>query len=152
MPDQTTTCLQLTTLLRTITRMIGRRAMGETLQLIQGADLSVPQLAALMVIQREGALTLTALSAGLNMSLSNTSYVTDQLVKRDLLTRCEDHTDRRQKVIALSQTAVELLDQIIQVRITSIEDTMVAVPIELRQQLEAVLAQVVPYLQPAPLV
>ncbi|MBA3471328.1 MAG: MarR family transcriptional regulator [Herpetosiphonaceae bacterium] len=150
MPDQTTTSPQLTSLLRTVSRLIGRRAMGETLNLILGADLSVSQLAALIVVQREGALSLTALSAGLSMSLSNTSYLTDQLVKRGLLTRCEDPADRRQKVIALSGAATELLDQIVHVRITSIEDTMVAVPIELRQQLEAILAQVVPYLQPLP--
>jgi DNA-binding MarR family transcriptional regulator len=152
MPDQATTTPQLTSLLRIVTRMVGRRAIGETLHLIQSADLSVSQLAALIVTQREGPLTLTALSAGLSMSLSNTSYVTDQLVKRGLLTRIEDCNDRRQKVIAISGAAVELLDQIVQVRINSIEDTMVAVPIELRQQLEAVLAQVVPYIQPAPIV
>ncbi|HYF64798.1 MAG TPA: hypothetical protein VD886_18380, partial [Herpetosiphonaceae bacterium] len=62
-------------------------------------------------------------------------------------TRCEDHNDRRQKVIALSPAATDLLEQIVQVRIHSIEDSMTAVPAELRRQLEAVLEQVVPYLE-----
>jgi DNA-binding MarR family transcriptional regulator len=152
MSDPDSTSPQLTALLRTVTRLIGRRAMGETLNLIQGADLSVSQLAALITVQREGPLSLTALSEGLSMSLSNTSYVTDQLVKRGLLTRVEDCTDRRQKVIAVSPAATELLDQIVQVRSNSIEESMATVPAELRQQLEAVLEQVVPYLQPAPTV
>ncbi|HYF66379.1 MAG TPA: MarR family transcriptional regulator, partial [Herpetosiphonaceae bacterium] len=86
MTDQTATSPQLTAMLRTITRLFGRRAFGETLNIIQGADLSVSQMGALIVTQREGPLTLTALSEGLSMSLSNTSYVTDQLVKRGLLT------------------------------------------------------------------
>ena len=152
MPKPDPTSPQLTALMRTVTRLIGRRAMGETLNLIQGADLSVSQLAALIVVQREGPLSLTALSEGLSMSLSNTSYVTDQLVKRGLLTRVEDCTDRRQKVIALSPVATDLLDQIVQVRSNSIEESMATVPAELRQQLEAVLEQIVPYLQPAPTV
>lgn len=146
MPDQIQISPHLTDMLRTITRLFGRRAFGEILNLIQGADLSVSQMGALIVAQREGPLTLTALSEGLSMSLSNTSYITDQLVKRGLLTRAEDHTDRRQKVIAISPAAAELLDQIVQVRINSIEDSMAAVPAELRQQLESVLEQVVPYL------
>ena len=152
MPDPDSTSPQLTALLRAVTRLIGRRAMGETLNLIQGADLSVSQLAALIVVQREGPLSLTALSEGLSMSLSNTSYVTDQLVKRHLLTRAEDCTDRRQKVIAISPAATELLDQIVQVRSNSIEESMASVPAELRAQLEAVLEQVVPYLQSEPTV
>jgi DNA-binding MarR family transcriptional regulator len=146
MTDQTISP-HLTDLLRTITRMFGRRAFGETLNLIQGADLSVSQLGALIVTQREGPLSLTALSEGLGMSLSNTSYLTEQLVKRGLLSRAEDHTDRRQKVIAISPAAADLLDQIVQVRINSIEASMTAVPAELRQQLESVLEQVVQYLQ-----
>lgn len=68
--------------------------MGKMLKLIQKADLSVSQQAARLSSSVK-ARRLTALSAGQSMSFAITSYVTDPLVKRGLLTHCKGRIDRR---------------------------------------------------------
>jgi MarR family transcriptional regulator, organic hydroperoxide resistance regulator len=145
--DPAATSARLVELLRTTLRQVGYRALAESMAVIQAADLSVPQLAALCGIQRNGQLSVTALSAELRLSLSNTSYLADQLVKRGLLARREDPQDRRQKVLTLTGAATATLDQLSQTRSQAIATSVAALPEPLRQQLETALAQALPFFQ-----
>ncbi|HEY1011170.1 MAG TPA: MarR family transcriptional regulator [Herpetosiphonaceae bacterium] len=135
----------LVALVRLLVRSVGRTALSETLAVVQRAELSLPQLVALTIVQREGPNSLTALSEQLGMSLSHTSYLTDQLVKRGLLSRAEDSQNRRQKIIAATVAGAALVEELTQLKLHGIETALAPVPEELRQRLEAVLADLAPH-------
>lgn len=147
MQPEPTVSPELVALVRLLVRSVGQSALSETLAVVQRAELSFPQLAALAIIQREGPNTLTALSERLGMSLSHTSYLTDQLVKRGLLSRAEDSQNRRQKIIAATAAGAILVEELTQVRLQGIEATLARVPAALRERLEAVLDDLAIHLQ-----
>ena len=66
------------------------------------ADLSLTQLGALLLLDDLGEQTLKALAGQLRRSLSATSRLVDQLVRRGLVVRWEDDQDRRTKRVAIS--------------------------------------------------
>ena len=66
------------------------------------ADLSLTQLGALLLLDDQGEHTIKALAGQLGRSLSATSRLIDQLVRRGLVDRREDDQDRRTKQVAIS--------------------------------------------------
>jgi DNA-binding MarR family transcriptional regulator len=75
-------------------------------------DISVAQMATLMLLDAEGGTTVGDLANDLGRSLSATSRLIDQLVRRDLVTRQEDPRDRRVKRIALGEPGQELIRRV----------------------------------------
>jgi DNA-binding MarR family transcriptional regulator len=72
-------------------------------------ELSVAQMATLMLLDAEGGGTVGGLAADLGRSLSATSRLIDQLVRRELVSRHEDDRDRRVKRITLTPRGSELI-------------------------------------------
>ena len=66
------------------------------------ADLSLTQLAALVLLDDQGEHTIKALAERLGRSVSATSRLVDQLVRRGLVHRREDEQDRRIRWVALA--------------------------------------------------
>jgi DNA-binding MarR family transcriptional regulator len=81
------------------------RAMGEH-------DLSVAQMATLMLLEAEGSSTVGDLANDLGRSLSATSRLLDQMVRRDLIGRQEDAQDRRVKRVTLAERGQELITRV----------------------------------------
>jgi len=72
-------------------------------------EISVAQLATLMLLDAEGGSTVSDLANDLGRSLSATSRLIDQLVQRGIVSRQEDERDRRVKRIALAPLGRELV-------------------------------------------
>jgi DNA-binding MarR family transcriptional regulator len=75
-------------------------------------DLSVAQMATLMLLDAEGSSTVGDLANDLGRSLSATSRLLDQMVRRDLVTRQEDPRDRRVKRVALAEHGLNLIRRV----------------------------------------
>jgi DNA-binding MarR family transcriptional regulator len=77
-------------------------------------DFSLPQLAALLLLEEEGELTIKRVAELLKRSVSATSRLLDQLVVRGLVSRHEDERDRRAKLVALTEPGrvfMEMVEQ-----------------------------------------
>lgn len=75
-------------------------------------DISVAQMATLMLLDAERGGTVGGLATDLGRSLSATSRLIDQLVRRGLVDRQEDDRDRRIKRVALTERGQELIGQV----------------------------------------
>jgi DNA-binding MarR family transcriptional regulator len=72
-----------------------------------GAQLSLPHAYALLALQRE-ALSVSALSARLRINQSNVSRLCKRMEQAGELIRAIDPTDRRARVLQLTQTGQQL--------------------------------------------
>ncbi len=75
-------------------------------------DLSVAQMATLMLLDAERSRTVGDLATDLGRSLSATSRLVDQMVKRGLVDRQEDARDRRVKRATLTDRGQELIGRV----------------------------------------
>lgn len=89
-----------------------REGFLDALRLMGDEELSVAQLAALMLLEFEGERSVGELAALLGRSLSATSRLLDGLVRRDLADRREDPNDRRTRRAAIAPRGHALLDQV----------------------------------------
>ena len=74
-------------------------------------SLTLAQLKAIYVVAAAGPLSMGALSEHLGTALSTTSGTVDRLVRRGLLERHEDPSDRRQVFVRATPTALEQIEQ-----------------------------------------
>ncbi len=79
-------------------------------------DFSLPQLAALLLLEEEGELTIKRVAELLGRSVSATSRLLDQLVVRGLVSRHEDERDRRAKLVALTEPGKVFMEMVEQRR------------------------------------
>lgn len=70
-------------------------------------ELSMAQVNALMIIRREGPLSLTELAGRLGVSPPSASAMVERLVEKMLVTREQSPEDRRRVVIQISPTALK---------------------------------------------
>jgi len=84
----------------------------EAIRTMDDFELSVAQMATLMLLDAEGGTTVSDLATDLGRSLSATSRLLDQLVRRGLVHRQEDEHDRRVKRVALSEFGGELIGRV----------------------------------------
>jgi DNA-binding MarR family transcriptional regulator len=116
------------------------QSMGQVLQILQGANLSMPRLVALMFLRRRGCATISELSAEINLALGTTSQAIDQLVHSGFVERREDPADRRHKLITLTPQGVAIAEQVRQVRVAEVARRLSALPPELCARLGAALS------------
>ncbi len=107
------------------------------------AGLSMPQMVTLFMLRKRGSSTISALADKLNLSLAATSHLVDRMVQQQLVERKEDVTDRRQKQVALAPGGATLLDRLLEARLHESGQLLAALPADLHDRLEHVLAQVV---------
>jgi DNA-binding MarR family transcriptional regulator len=93
-----------------------REFVHGAIEVLGETDLTLMQLAALTLLRDEPGLPLSELAQLLERSVSATSRLIDQLVRRRLLTRREDRADRRARRIALAAAGERLLDRLIERR------------------------------------
>ena len=84
----------------------------EAIRALDDFELSVAQMATLMLLDAEGGSTVGDLAGDLGRSLSATSRLLDQLVRRGLVHRQEDDRDRRVKRVGLTERGSELIGRV----------------------------------------
>jgi DNA-binding MarR family transcriptional regulator len=136
-----------TALLRELYSMILHRSSGEMMKTMCEAGLSMPQMVALYMLRKRGSSTISALADKLSLSLAATSHLVERMVQQQLVERKEDAADRRQKQVALAPAGAALLDRLLEARLHESGQLFAALPTDLHDQLERVLAQVVEQLK-----
>lgn len=103
---------RLTQSLTVLRHALLRDGFLDAIRALDDHDLSVAQMATLMLLDAEGSSTVGDLANDLGRSLSATSRLLDQLVRRDLVTRQEDPRDRRVKRVALAERGKDLIGRV----------------------------------------
>lgn len=112
-------------------RMMFSRIIAGLARTLHEEDFSVAQVAALHLVDQEGAMRVTALATSLGLSASAGSRLADGLVQRGLLAREEDPEDRRAKTLALTPLGRRFVDRASVERVRVIMETARSLPEEI---------------------
>jgi DNA-binding MarR family transcriptional regulator len=91
-------------------------------------SLTLAQLKVIYVVAAAGPLSMGALSEHLGTALSTTSGTVDRLVRRGLLERHEDPSDRRQVLVRATPTALEQVEQMSELGRSRMRDLLGRLP------------------------
>jgi DNA-binding MarR family transcriptional regulator len=147
-PTSTFTTEQLASLLGDLNAELTTQSMGDVLQILQAANLSMPRLVALCYLRRQGAATITEISEHLNLTLGSTSQAIDQLVHSGMVERREDAHDRRHKLVTLTPSGTEIVARVRQARHIETARRLDDLPPDLVARLGAALTDAIAALQP----
>ena len=103
---------RLTQSLAVLRHAILRDGFLDAIRAMDDHDISVAQMATLMLLDAEGSCTVSDLANDLGRSLSATSRLLDQLVRRGLVTRQEDPDDRRVKRVDITERGKDLVGRV----------------------------------------
>lgn len=119
---------ELSTLLDLFIAEVMRYDTDEMLRLLKREDLSMARVCALNVVARRGAASISDISACLDLSLGNTSMLVDKLVCHGFVTRAEDASDRRQKLIRLTEKGQAVVHELQATRVNQVAQRMRCLP------------------------
>ncbi len=97
-------------------------------------DLSFSQVAALHIIDQAKCISIQDISTRLNLSLSATSRLVDDLVKTDFIDRVEDQENRRSKILTLTSYGQNFINKLSIERVKIIESTAKSLPQEISKK------------------
>lgn len=105
------------------TRILFSKVVQRLAVVVSEEHLSFSQVAALHIIDREGVVNVNDISTSLNLSMSATSRMIDELVKKDLIERKEDQENRRAKTLSLTTSGKKFMDTLSLERVKIIEES-----------------------------
>lgn len=97
--------------MRRLHKHISSRVMGGMQDELQELDLSFSQITALHHLRAHSPATVTLLSESTRLSLPAASHLLERLVQRGLVTRQENPENRREKLVALTDSGRGVLEQ-----------------------------------------
>lgn len=103
------------------TRILFSKVVERLAVVVSEENLSFSQIAALHIIDREKTVNVNDISNKLNLSMSATSRMIDELVKKEFIQRKEDQDNRRAKIISLTLTGEKFMNNISVERVKIIE-------------------------------
>ena len=114
---------------------------GTAIRVIDESGLTFTQMKILMTLAgaRDEAPSLKPIAEGLGLSAPSASRAVDGLVKRAFVTRTEDPSDRRQRLLTLTDDGQELADRIMAARLEGLGQFAASLTGEQRTQLERAL-------------
>jgi DNA-binding MarR family transcriptional regulator len=140
--DTTDSTAQLSELLSLFMAEILRGDTADMLHVIKREDLSMPRIAAMKIVDQQGAASISEICAHLNLSLGNTSILIDKLVCHGYVTRVEDASDRRHKLVRLTEKGQALIQELRAVRVNNAVQRMQLLPPDLLNRAIGVLREV----------
>jgi len=91
-------------------RLMSAQLLSSTARNLRNENMTLAELAALYLLDRDKALRINNLATALALSLPAASRVASTLVERGFVARAEDPDDRRAKVLTLTTHGTELLN------------------------------------------
>jgi len=146
----TDTTIHLSELLSTFMTEVLRCDTADMLRVLKREDLSMPRIAALNVVEQQGAASISEICAYLNLSLGNTSMLIDKLVCHGFVTRVEDASDRRHKLVRLTAKGQALIEELRAARVNTVVQRMQLLPPDLLDRAIDVLREVTEQLNRKP--
>ena len=102
--------VQITQSLRAWMDVFMHRSMRGWSQFAKSTGLSMPQFSILMQLHHKGPCGLSEISERFDISSAAASQLVDKLVQSNYLERAEDPSDRRAKLLRLSENGAKLVD------------------------------------------
>lgn len=118
----------LHTAIEKFTRMMFSRVIERLAVIMSEEKLSFSQVAALHILDQAQTQTIQEISTRLNLSLSATSRLIDELVKKGLMDRVEDKENRRSKILTLTSSGHRFMDKLSVERVKMIQATAGPLP------------------------
>lgn len=103
------------------TRILFSKVIERLAVVVSEEHLSFSQVAALHIIDRDKTVNVNDISNKLNLSMSATSRMIDELVKKELIQRKEDQDNRRAKIISLTPAGETFMNNLSVERVKIIE-------------------------------
>lgn len=103
------------------TRILFSKVIERLAVVVSEEHLSFSQVAALHIIDRDKTVNVNDISNKLNLSMSATSRMIDELVKKELIQRKEDQDNRRAKIISLTPAGKTFMNNLSVERVKIIE-------------------------------
>ncbi len=110
------------------TRMMFSHVIERLAVVISEENLSFSQVAALHIIDQTQSISIQDISVRLNLSLSATSRLIDDLVRTDFIDRVEDPENRRSKILTLTHEGQDFLNKLSIERVKKIQSTYESLP------------------------
>lgn len=129
------------------TAEVMKHSACDMLRLIQRESLSMSRMVTLNYLRRRGSASISDISQYLNLALGTTSHLVDQLVDAQFVTRSEDASDRRLKLIMLTERGRDFADEVERTRIEALARHLAAMPAPLLGQTLEVMTQVTEFLK-----
>jgi DNA-binding MarR family transcriptional regulator len=102
-----------------------RRSSADLFRNVEDLGLSFSQVKMLFLLEDGGEHSLSEIAGHLGLSLPAASRAVDGLIQRDFVTRRESASDRRARLIALSDQGREVVERLMRARLATL-DTFVA--------------------------
>ena len=100
--SEMTTAQAVRSMLLLMPRLVGRAKRLPVPDALRGLDLAPRHLALLAHLQYEGPLTVSQLAGRLEVAPTTVSLMVGDLSRHGILTRQEDDTDRRRRIVAIA--------------------------------------------------
>ncbi len=89
------------------------------------ADLTMPQLRILFTLAHKGELTVSSIAKQLGVKIPNVTFILDNLVEQDLVSRERSEDDRRLVMVSLTNKGRRLIDGFNQAKFKSFQKALV---------------------------
>ena len=118
---------------------------GTAIRVIDESGLTFTQMKILMTLAgtRDEPPSLKPVAEGIGISLPSASRAVEGLVKRALVARTEDPSDRRQRLLSLTEAGQELADRIMAARLEGLGQFAASLTDEQRTRLEQALELII---------
>lgn len=126
--------------LERFTRTMFSRVIERLALIMSEENLSFSQVAALHIVDQMDSISIQEISTRLNLSLSATSRLVDDLVKSNFIDRIEDPINRRSKILNLTEHGKDFLNQLSLERVKIIQTAAQSFPQTLSTKLLSVLS------------
>lgn len=100
---------------------LNRSSSAEWFRVIEELDMSFTQVKMLFLLEDGHEHSVSELAAPLRLSVPTASRAVDGLIKRGIVTRRESASDRRSRLIALSDRGREVADRLTSARLAMLE-------------------------------
>jgi DNA-binding MarR family transcriptional regulator len=100
---------------------LNRRSSAELFKMVAELDSSFSQVKMMFLLEDGGEHSVKDLATALGLSLPAASRAVDGLIQRDWVTRRAADTDRRSRLIALSDPGRTVVDRVIRARLDTLE-------------------------------
>lgn len=111
--------------------MMFSRVIERLAVVIAQENLSFSQVAALHIIDQAKSISIQDIATRLNLSLSATSRLVDDLVRTDFIDRSEDQENRRTKILTMTTHGKSFMNTLSIERVRMIRQTAESLPKEL---------------------
>jgi DNA-binding MarR family transcriptional regulator len=140
---QDTALSQITT---AVINELSQQSFVDMLDYLQRSGISLPRYYVLRLLERSPGMTTSALAQQLNLTLGSASQLIDRLEADKLISRQEDHVDRRIRRIFLEPNGLHIINEATQIANHAIINMLAQAPRTLQQEFASVLARLLPYI------